>query len=322
MALDLSPPPQIWLPPKPAIIRPAEQHLLSQGFLPADRYERRAALAELIHSGRISKKDAANAFVVKLPVKRSPRSAMLIVNQLYGFHARRLTTTDPYFANVLLLVGFEGTDGATTTTDESTYGRTATFAGNAQIDTADKPFGTSSLLVDGTGDYVTFPDSTDWGFSGQFTVEGHFKIDNTAGTTEMAIVAHRTISTNLAWRLTATPAATPGLTFALSTDGSSDNVIASISQAGLFSKGTWYHLAADRDSSDKLRLYLGGVMKASDTTAAGTAFNIASALGIGASANGGIALKGWLKDIRITGGVARYANDGGFSAPTTAFPRS
>jgi hypothetical protein len=33
-------------------------------------------------------------------------------------------------------------------------------------------------------------------------------------------------------------------------------------------------------------------------------------------------LNGWLDEIRITKGVARYASDSGYTVPTAAFPRS
>jgi hypothetical protein len=79
MIFDL--PPKLWLPEKPAIIRPAEQHLLSPGYLPTNRQERRAALAELIQSGKLTKEQAANSLVVKL----SPFAAMFTMNQLIGF---------------------------------------------------------------------------------------------------------------------------------------------------------------------------------------------------------------------------------------------
>lgn len=75
--------PAIWLPPAPAVIRPAEQSLLRPGFLPATRAERRRAVADLIRSGRLTKQQAANALVIKLP----PALAMLMVNQLIGFGA-------------------------------------------------------------------------------------------------------------------------------------------------------------------------------------------------------------------------------------------
>ncbi len=52
-----------------------------------------------------------------------------------------------------LLLNFNGTDGATTTTDASPSAHTVSFEGNAQLDTAAKQFGTASLLLDGTTRY-------------------------------------------------------------------------------------------------------------------------------------------------------------------------
>ena len=81
--------------------------------------------------------------------------------------------TDPYWANVSLLLHFEGTDASTTFTDSSSHTRTFTVSGEAQIDTAHYVFGTASGLFDGTGDYIT--DDTgadsDFAFPGDFTIE-------------------------------------------------------------------------------------------------------------------------------------------------------
>lgn len=67
------------------------------------------------------------------------------------------TGGDPYWSNVVSLLNFVGADGATTTTDAR--GLDWTFSGNAQIDTAASANGTSSLLLDGTGDYISTPDA-------------------------------------------------------------------------------------------------------------------------------------------------------------------
>ena len=62
---------------------------------------------------------------------------------------------DPLWANVVMLMKFDGTDAATAYTEiiESDPG---TFYGNAQLDTAVQAGGTASLLLDGTGDAVQF----------------------------------------------------------------------------------------------------------------------------------------------------------------------
>lgn len=59
-----------------------------------------------------------------------------------------------------------------TITDASTGGRSATLVGDAHISTDRAFVGLSSIELDGTGDYVTFPQSTDDDFgSGDFMVE-------------------------------------------------------------------------------------------------------------------------------------------------------
>lgn len=91
---------------------------------------------------------------------------------------------------VLLLHG-EGADASTTITDSSIGGggappKTVTAAGNAQIDTSQAKFGSASILLDGTGDYVyvpsTDPDINDFFFStGAFTIDFWVRFNALAG---------------------------------------------------------------------------------------------------------------------------------------------
>src|SRR5262245_43415513 len=59
---------------------------------------------------------------------------------------------------------YNGADASTTILDTNAGGspHTWTANGNAQLDTADFKFGGSSLLLDGTGDFVDTPDHTDF----------------------------------------------------------------------------------------------------------------------------------------------------------------
>ena len=87
-------------------------------------------------------------------------------------------------ANLYSLLHFNGADSSTTFTDSS--GRhTWTAQGNAQLDTAVKKWGTASLLCDGTGDYITSPDSSDWDFcasnSDNWTIDFWVKLLDHAG---------------------------------------------------------------------------------------------------------------------------------------------
>lgn len=65
-------------------------------------------------------------------------------------------------ANCVLMCHCEGADASTTLTDSSASAHSSTAGGNAQIDTADKKWGSACALFDGTGDYFSFPDSDNW----------------------------------------------------------------------------------------------------------------------------------------------------------------
>jgi len=65
--------------------------------------------------------------------------------------------------NTKLLLHCDGADESTTFTDSRlTDPHTVTANGTAQLDTAEKKWGTASGLFDGNSDYLTIPDSPDW----------------------------------------------------------------------------------------------------------------------------------------------------------------
>ena len=74
-------------------------------------------------------------------------------------------------ANTVLLMHMDGTNGGTTFTDSSTTPHTVTANGGANTSTAQFKFGTASCHMDGTGDYLTIPDSPDWNLDGDYTIE-------------------------------------------------------------------------------------------------------------------------------------------------------
>jgi hypothetical protein len=85
------------------------------------------------------------------------------------------------------------------------------------------------------------------------------------------------------------------------------------------STGVFYKLAADRDAAGTLRVYADGVM-------------IGKLLSAGGSRTGDDPVEigrvtstlfdGWIDEVRITKGVARYASDGGYTPSVDPFPRS
>ncbi|MDX1408120.1 MAG: LamG-like jellyroll fold domain-containing protein, partial [Saprospiraceae bacterium] len=212
-------------------------------------------------------------------------------------------TSDPFADNVVLTTGFEGPDGATSATDSSASNHTLTFLGNAQIDTAESQSGGSSVLFDDLDtSYISVADSEDWNFAdGEFTIETWVRFASTDSYSTL-IGQAATNGNQRAWLIDWT---SNQLRFIYHTDGRKKSQTV-ITGSWSPSPDTWYHVAVDRDSSDNLRIYVDGAIVA-QATAAVSIFNSPQDVFIGLLHNG------WLDDLRITKGAARYA--GAFDVP-------
>jgi hypothetical protein len=83
------------------------------------------------------------------------------------------------------------------------------------------------------------------------------------------------------------------------------------------STGQWYHIAVSRDGSN-LRVYIDGVQQGSTVTESNNGSSTAR-VGVGVNPDGLIQpLNGYIDDLRITKGVARYTAN--FTPPAQAFP--
>lgn len=216
-------------------------------------------------------------------------------------------SSENFYDYVTSLLHFDGTDGATTFTDEK--GVTWTANGNAQLDTAQFKFGTASLLLDGTGDFVTAADAAGWHFKSDFTIECWIRLNSTTGTQTIAGQWGGAGTRSWLLQLTST-----SLSLACSTTGT--NVII-VSGTTSFSTNTWYHIAAVR-FANIIYLFVDGVMIASANTVAGFFFNSSLLLYIGMNDDGDQQLfNGWIDEFRITNGVARYTRE--FTPASAAF---
>lgn len=225
--------------------------------------------------------------------------------------------SDASFSSVKLLLGFNGVDGATTTSDESSAAHAVSLVGNAQLDTAQAKFGASSLLLDGTGDTLSSVDSADWAFgAGSWTLEGWFRFAAASADT-MLMGQWQPTGNQRALRLDR-HFTSNGLRIQYSDTG---GTAASLTGSTTITTGVWYHIAADYDvTSQTMRIYKDGVMVAK-LVGARTIFNSNAAFTIGGDANAASNHNGWVDEVRVTKGVARYASDAGYTVPTTAFPR-
>jgi hypothetical protein len=194
-------------------------------------------------------------------------------------------------------VGFE------TPTDRA--GKSTVVYGNAQLDTTIKKFGTASLQLDGTGDYISYASQPDFEFgTGNFTVEGWFY--RAVGSAQVTLFDFRSSATqNAPWVFI-----TSGGTLAYYVNGSTR-----ISGAGGITVSNWHHVAVSR-SGTSTKLFVNGSQIGSTWT--DTTNYISSPLTIGARFTGLLEFfNGRIDEIRITKGAARYT--GTFVSSTTAF---
>ena len=78
----------------------------------------------------------------------------------------------PTVSPTKLLLHFDGADASTTFTDSSLAPHTLTPHGAAQVDTAQKQFGTGGGYITGASDYLTLDSASDFTFgTGDFTIE-------------------------------------------------------------------------------------------------------------------------------------------------------
>lgn len=232
---------------------------------------------------------------------------------------------DPHLASVVLLLGFEGANGSTTLTDESITANkgAATVGGNAQIDTSQFAFGTSSGAFDGTGDYWTFPDHADWNLSGAFTIDLWLRRASTGNNTYM--LGQGNASGSVAWYVNSswTAGNNASLQFVYSINGgvAGNLMVTSVSVAtGTATLNTWHYVSISRNASGKVRIWFNGNFLIGNTPANLTTFDSSNTLGIGRFLNTSI-WNGHLDEIRITKGVCRHDADTNIVVPTAAWPR-
>jgi hypothetical protein len=181
--------------------------------------------------------------------------------------------------------------------------------GNAQISTSVKKYGTGSLSFDGTGDWLTSAfDALSFG-TGDYTIECWvYPVGNSANTytayvggnfdNELRIVFGTRNSDNT-----------------LTIEQFGVGRIATSSAA--IAKNTWTYVAVTR-ASGSYRLFINGVIDGTGTNSAaiGTGGCVVGAAAHGNSAVITSALNGYIDDLRITKGFARYTAT--FTPPTSA----
>jgi hypothetical protein len=211
---------------------------------------------------------------------------------------------DPFFSSVSLLLHMDGTNGSTTFTDSSSNGVTVTAVGDAQVDTITKQFGTGSCKFDGSGDYLDIAASSLLSFPGDFTVEFWGLLSDVGLTSYQAFIEIGTFANGILIR------SQPGME-----DVYVNNVFIGQIQSHLTSN-VFSHIAMSR-SGTSLKVFVDGITRIT-ATVSGTINSGAAAARIGrARYTSGEAMTGFVDEVRITKGVARYTAN--FTPPTAPF---
>jgi hypothetical protein len=240
--------------------------------------------------------------------------------KLSNVKATGRTAGDAHFSKVKLLLPLNGSNSATSTSDSSDEGNSITFNGNAQISTAQSKFGGSSLLLDGAGDYlqVANQDYFDFG-SNDFTIECWFYFDSSSSETYNTLLDMGNGSaagTGPFWTAVKKDSGTYYIGAALDSTTAGDwDVLDNLAIATL-SASTWHHFAVSRAGSN-FKVFLNGTSVATATSSSAMR-DENSALQIGARGQNTAShyFKGYIDDVRITNGLARYTSN--FTAPTSA----
>ena len=192
--------------------------------------------------------------------------------------------------------------------------------GSAQISTSVKKYGTGSLSFNGTTDYLILPKNNAIldPLSGNFTYECWLYLSSTQ---RGSIIGSGSGSNVFTVWVDYNSSSSGKLGMWASSNGTSWNMINSDAGGNgigttVLSTGVWYHVAYTR-SGNTFRLFLNGNLEVS-VTVSGTIASSNSSWEIGRQGTYGYYLNGYIDDLRITQGYARYTSN--FTPPTAALP--
>jgi hypothetical protein len=184
---------------------------------------------------------------------------------------------------------------------------TVTANGDAHTDTTIKKIGTASAQFDGTGDYLSIPDSSDWDITTDWTLE--FWVYPTSDTGDRGWVSQVEDDSN-GWYFRNISAGDANFTM-----WSGGSAIISISTTGSpLADDTWQHVAFVKDSDD-YEIYVDGVLKKTASDASMDTFSAPLVIG-SILRSSPQPFDGYIDELRISN-IARYTT--AFTPSTTEF---
>jgi hypothetical protein len=197
-------------------------------------------------------------------------------------------------------------------TDNSKNNVTVTATNGAAISTAQSKFGGTSLLLDGTNDYVSVTNNSAFDFgAGDFTIE-YWEYRTSAGSQSPILSRH---SNNYAPYLIGWyDSSVAYLSLYMSSNGSSWDIASNVSM-GVITTNVWTHYAVTRQGNT-FRTFQNGIQISTFTSAATFPAGVGP-LEIGRYEGTYYFKGGYIDELRITKGIARYTSN--FTPSTTQF---
>lgn len=226
--------------------------------------------------------------------------------------------TDPYYSSVSLLLHMDGSNGTQVLVDNSPTPKTATAIGaGTALSTSTYEFGTASLYCPGSdANYLNVDTSNQFNFgSGDFTVECWVNAAFSGRGSNSFALSTRTGDGNDGWVFAILT--TGGLAFVA---WNASSVVANFSSsAGVVAENTWQNICVTRQSGT-YRIFANGTLVATNSASLAAIGNSGSSLVSKDASSGGRYFQGYMDEVRITKGVARYTAS--YSVATSPFPNS
>jgi hypothetical protein len=221
-----------------------------------------------------------------------------------GGGGNTVTYIDPLGdSTVSLLLHMDGTNNSTTFTDNSFSPKTPTLTGSPVISTAASKFGGASGYFNGSS-FLTFSGSPDFDLSGgTYTMEGWVNPSSLASRGTI-------IGKHVNWMFFIVDSTT--LMFYVDGFGQINRTVPTIST------GTWNHFAVV-SNANTISIYWNGVKAGASASASTPNYAQFSAVTVGADRSYAPLdyFNGYIDEIRLSKGVARYTTD--FTPPAAAF---
>lgn len=219
--------------------------------------------------------------------------------------------TDPYYNDVSVLLHMSGANNGTTFTDNSPRVKTVSAVGSAVTSTAQYKFEPSALYVNGDNNYVSSAYNVDFNLQpGDFTVEFWYRpAVNPAFGSPKTLISYGAAGAP-SYRVVHYATVLEGRLFFSSSN------FREVTGGITISANTWYHVALVRTTAGGAKLYINGI--GSNVNTGSFNGSTSGTLTIGANIDGSSGMNGYIDDVRITKGVARYTAN--FTPPTEPFP--